>query len=125
METDTTNPTPAEDAALPFDELSPEHAGLLASWKTGDQTGKKPAAKAAAAATAEEAEADDPDDQDEEGEEAEPEEGEAAEPEEGEEPEAEPAEKSKVQKRIDTLTAQKKGGRIGRMKRLRLAHHSL
>ena len=66
MDIDPTNPTPADDAALPLDELSPEHAGLLASWKTGDQTGKKPAAKTAAAATAEEAEADDPDDNQEE-----------------------------------------------------------
>jgi hypothetical protein len=44
MDPDPLNPTPAEDTALPFDELSPEHAGLLASWKTGDQTGTKPAA---------------------------------------------------------------------------------
>ncbi len=65
METDPTNPIPAEDAALPFDELSPEHAGLLASWKSGDQTGNKPAATAAAAAIAEDAEADDPDNQEE------------------------------------------------------------
>jgi len=129
MDPETTTPSPAEDVALPFDELSPEHAGLLASWKTGDQTVTKPAAKAAAAATAEEAEADDPEEnQDEEDEnadddaadenaddseipaeegESEEEEGEAEEQGE-EEPETEPADKSKVQKRIDTLTAQKK-----------------
>ena len=129
MDIDPTNPTPADDVALPLDELSPEHAGLLASWKTGDQTGKKPAAKTAAAATAEKAEADDPDDNQEEEDEnaddgAEPagdesetpdedgegeEEGEGEGKEEGEEEPEEPAEKSKVQKRIDTLTAQKKG----------------
>ena len=66
MDPETTTPTPAEETALPIDEFSPEYAGLLASWKMGDQTGTKPAATAAAAATAEEAVADDPEENQEE-----------------------------------------------------------
>ncbi len=109
------SPPPAEDTtAIPLDELSAEHSELLASWKKDG-----PAAPAAATATAEEAEAGEPDSQDEEDENAEPgadesegagdgDEEQEAEGEEEQE-EAEPTEeKSKVQKRIDTLTAQKK-----------------
>ncbi len=118
MHPEATTSTPAEDTALPLDELSPELAGLLASWKPGEQTGKKPAAKAAAAATAEEAGADDPDETQNVNDNADDDADDSTDSDKsqtpadegkGEEEEAGAADKAKIKKRIDTLTAQQKG----------------
>jgi hypothetical protein len=115
MDIETTTPPPEKENTPPFDQVSLELAGLLESRKTGEQTGKKPAAKAPVAATDKEAGAHDPDETKGKNHDADADPVDSTDAQysapaytDEEQPEAGTADKSKLQKQIDTQTAQTK-----------------